>query len=397
LLVALIIFQRKNVGVGCCWGCWNLDGSIHCHSRSHSNLAGITLDTIFEDGRDDTHQSVPEAEAFKLQQMDLDPSVADLARPFTGLESEEMYILQTQTDRCTLKEIEANKGNTYVPADSPWIRLEYEGQGHDDTYIARSDAQKLALALLVLPWHPEGCLVGGSRDGVGMQLLTRSAERLMPMMTRVRDNLSFLTLGEQEKKRLLASLDPMVRRLENTPSSSLLESRSALKLMYKLDQILEELGSGEQYRATDLIVGILMITNFEFQRLVYQSIRHLKEVTTSTIQLDMRATTLKVPSAFGVMQHFYMDMDQIAPGENRSHETLPVSHTVVVLAAMRSALRSMMLRSCVDADLFFGYSDETKRCCTCRIMIVAFETRHTAKGISEVSWLIGPRYCGADC
>jgi hypothetical protein len=104
--------------------------------------------------------------------MHLDPSVVDLARPFTGLESEEIYILQTQTDRSTLKEIDANKGNTYVPADSPWIRLEYEGQGHNDTYIARSDAQKLALALLVLPCHPEGYLVGGSRNGVGMQLLT---------------------------------------------------------------------------------------------------------------------------------------------------------------------------------------------------------------------------------
>jgi hypothetical protein len=50
------------------------------------------------------------------------------------------------------------------------------------------------------------------------------------------------------------------------------------------------------------------------------------------------------------MQHFYVDMDQIPPGESRSHETLPVSHPVVVSAAMRSALRSMMLRSCVDAD-----------------------------------------------
>jgi hypothetical protein len=63
-------------------------------------------------------------------------------------------------------------------------------------------------------------------------------------------------------------------------------------------------------------MGILMITNFEFQRLVYQSIRHLNEVTSSTIQLDMRVTTLKVPSEFGVMQHFQMDMDQIAPGES---------------------------------------------------------------------------------
>lgn len=125
--------------------------------------------------------------------------MVDLARPFTGLESEELYILQTQTDRSTLKEIDANEGNTYVPADSPWIRLEYKGQGHNDTYIARSDAQKLALALLVLPWHPEGYLVGGNRNGAGMQLLTRSAKRLMPIMTRVRDNLSFLTLGEQGK------------------------------------------------------------------------------------------------------------------------------------------------------------------------------------------------------
>jgi hypothetical protein len=173
--------------------------------------------------------------------------VVDLARPFTGLESDEMHIFQTQTDRSALKGIDANKGNTYVPADSPWIRLEYEGHGHNDTYIARSDAQKLALILLVLPWHPEGYLVGGSRNEVGVQLLTRSAERLMPIMTRVRDKLSFITLGEREKKRLLASLDPMVRRLDKTLSSPSFESRSASTLMYKLDRILEELGSGEQY------------------------------------------------------------------------------------------------------------------------------------------------------
>jgi hypothetical protein len=322
-------------------------------SRTRSrgiHTASKTVTINPESYPDPNYQRPPEHGNFRIQQMEIDPSVLELARPFTGMDSEELYILQPQNDRTASREVEAVKGFTYVPAEAPWIRLDYVGMGSDysETYIARSDAQKLAHALLLMPWHPEGYLIGGNRSGVGMQLLTRLSERLLPIMGRVKDNMSFLSLGDQEKRSLLAVLDPALRRLDK--STSLVESRSASGIMYKLDQVLERLGSGEQNKMTDLIIGILMITNYEFQELVYQSIRHLKETTASTIQLDMRATTLKVPSAFGIMQHFYVDMDLIAPEETRSHETVSVSHTVVVLAAMRSTLRSMMLRSCFDAD-----------------------------------------------
>lgn len=123
-------------------------------------------------------------------------------------------------------------------------------------------------------------------------------------------------------------------------------SRAMSTTLCKLDNVLAQLGSQE--KVVDHIIGMLTVTNVEFQELVYQSMRHLRESTTATVELDMRAGVIKVPSAFGVMQQFIVDLDRIFPEDMRSHETISVRHTTVVLAAMKSCLRSEMLKSCHD-------------------------------------------------
>lgn len=223
-----------------------------------------------------------------------------------------------------------------------WIKIVRTGPIPMDIYLPRTDAQRMVYALLSMPWHPENYLIGSSGFGAAEELLVAVSWRLVPIMSRIRENSNFLSLGEQERNRLNEALEPAFRRLDKDPSAS----RAMSTTLCKLDNVLAQLGSQE--KVVDHIIGILTVTNVEFQELVYQSMRHLRESTTATVELDMRAGTIKVPSAFGVMQQFIVDLDRIFPEDMRSHETISVRQTTVVLAAMKSCLRSEMLKSCHD-------------------------------------------------
>ena len=56
------------------------------------------------------------------------------------------------------------------------------------------------------------------------------------------------------------------------------------------------------------MVGVPTITDDEFYSLLYQSVRHLDVSSHSHPEFDLRAGTIKVPSAFGVMKTFEVDL-----------------------------------------------------------------------------------------
>ena len=285
--------------------------------------------------------------AYAMRTVELDRSVRDMILPFTNLDGSEFQSLEPLNDSVTRRAIENFYGSTWVPADEPWVRID---TGSAWEYISRPDAQKLAFSILNLTWHPDSYLLGGNRDSAYVHLLTSPAKRLWPMLARLQSGMRYLSLGDQDRQKCLSVLGPVSSRLEKEsipppPKKSLLEA------LYNLDLVLDELGGDTQEGKTvSFVAGILMITNLNFQDLLHDSIRNLREITQSNIQLNLRSTTLKVPSSFGIMQHFPVDMDQILPDEPRRHETIAVTHTAVILAALRGAVRCAMVLTCYDAD-----------------------------------------------
>jgi hypothetical protein len=290
---------------------------------------------------------------FQLDVIEADELVEDLGKSFLGDLKIDFSGLVPVTDRALIDVVNRISGNTYVPAESDWIRV------HDsfpEAYIRRTDAQQLALALLSFPWHPEGYLVGGNRRSVGMSLLTLPAKRLRPMMTRVRMGIDLLSLNQRDKQNLRAALDLLMRLHDR----KVLQSRHGVGAMYRLDKVLSELCGQDNQIIVERVIGILAITNNEFSELVQQSLRNIEETSSSNISLDLRSTTLKVPSAFGVVQHFIVDWDQISSGQPRPFQTVPVSYTVVVLASLRSLLRCMMLKESLEADPLLNMAESWK-------------------------------------
>ncbi|RYP25254.1 hypothetical protein DL765_000135 [Monosporascus sp. GIB2] len=137
-----------------------------------------------------------------------------------------------------------------------------------------------------------------------MTLLANSSKRLVGLMSRVLDKARLLSLSQEDHQKLSRVLSPALHRIEKNQDAF---NRLAFNSMYQLDEVLEDLRSGPNHLVIDRVIGILRLTNNEFLGLAYQSIRNLTEGTSATVQLDLRSTNLKVPSAFSVMQHFPVD------------------------------------------------------------------------------------------
>lgn len=232
--------------------------------------------------------------------------------------------------------------NTYVPADHNWVRVE-------ETYIPRADAQRMAIALLDLPWSSQGYLIGGEESGVAMTMFKAAAKRLRPMMERLQEKVQLLDLTSQDKQKLSTAMDPVLRRLNRVEFSRDIQ---IFRKLYELNTVLLKQGSPQSQVMVDQVVAILSITNEEFREIVHASIRAIKESETTAIDFDLKTTTLKVPSAFGVKQHFQVDWDAISntTSETRPHETVLVKHTAIVLASLRGLVLCMMLLACSDAE-----------------------------------------------
>ena len=284
-------------------------------------------------------------EAYRLfPASERDSNLISMARQFKAENADVLVLGAVRRSTSLSSELQQYDEMTYVPADSSWIRVSSTDIARQ-AYIARADAQEMAHSLLDLKWHPESYMLGTLARSIGMRLLTRTASRFGRIAHRVREGISKIGIGAREQTRLGGALEPAMRKVEKGVGPD----RTTAAIFYKLDRILEELGQHGDRLIIDRMVGILMITNEEFQELFYQSLRHLQQATNSTIEVDTRAATISIPSAFGVLQTFTLDLDKVYPDQQRGHDPLSVPYSAIVIAALKSCTRSQMLQDCFDA------------------------------------------------
>ncbi|KAK8097540.1 hypothetical protein PG984_016679 [Apiospora sp. TS-2023a] len=303
---------------------------------------------------------------YQLRTIALDNDVQRVGRALLGPDLVDTYTLMPVSSERAASVLQECAGRLRVPATSNWIRVarqyhdppvgSYPTDGYGDIYIERSAAQKLAFALLNLRWHDERYLVDlNDNEGVGNSLFESALGVLPRFLFRLDAGLEWLGPSQTDKRKLSSVLKPLSELQDAPPGARM------YKAAQSLDEVLGELGNHGDLAFIDQVIGILAITNVEFRDLVYESLKNLRETAASTIELEMPSATLKVPMAFGIMQHFYVDWQEMFPGQARSPETLNVSYTVVVLAAVRSLTKCAMLRSCPDSrpllDAVLGMDD----------------------------------------
>ncbi|KAK7999300.1 hypothetical protein PG990_011900 [Apiospora arundinis] len=341
-------------------------------SSSSSSIASIQINSGEGDpyyaASSGTSEHNPKVEAYQLRQIELDRIAIDLGRPLLGLHPVSTFSLMPISSVRAESVFKELSHRTRVPADSKWIRFPrhfVQGQrrtrlgsdGPNPIYVERIAAQKLAYALQNLRWHTNRYLLDmNDGRGVGLSLFIYAAIDLPQFMHRLNGGLVWLGLTQSEKKKLSLALSSFS---DLHPSASALQIYRAAQA---LDTVLEDLGSGEERMFIDQIIGTLAITNSEFRDQVYDSLWRLHETASSmSVELEMPSATLKVPMAFGLMQHFYVDWQEMFPDQVRNQETLSVSYKVVVLAATRSLVRCAMLQHCPDSrpllDAVLGIED----------------------------------------
>ena len=281
-----------------------------------------------------------------IQDMDRDHGRSEIFRTFRAVDDEIFKLAKFRPKPKMLAELADYSFSTYVPSESQWIRTppgsreEYSYGWRTDSdiskYILRADAQAMACSLLWLIWNSEGYLFPTKKFGLGARLLTNVSHRLCPMMSRLIDGINSLDISDSEQKPLLNCLSSLHRNLQK---HRIQPTRKYWKRLVALDAELESLGQRDGHRIVEFIIGVLMITNEEFQALLYQSLRHLQEAASSTITVNLAAATITIPSAFGVLQTFHIDLDRIDPGGMRNSDAFTVTYTVVILAAMKACLR----------------------------------------------------------
>ena len=206
-----------------------------------------------------------------------DAAFVEKAKTFDAAREYLKVLSRVKYSRTLSADLEAYKGMTYVPAESPWIRLSSVESHREEAFIARADAQEMAYSLLQILWHPESYLLGSSWRAIGMRLLTNSASRFRRVAERISKGILSIGLGNAERTRLQEVLEPAIRKAEKDTVD-----RASTTAVYKLDQVLDELGQRDDKLIIDRMVGILMLTNEEFQEL-YQSLRHLQETSLSVV------------------------------------------------------------------------------------------------------------------
>ena len=293
-----------------------------------------------------------------LPATDPDSGITDnVARRFAyDPDQDKILVLDPVRDSHSLSAmLQEHDGRTYVPAESPWIRLPrmnvtYDVQDGQETlalapvYVNRADAQEMVYSLLEMEWHPENYLNQGAYSSIGVRLLTFASVSLLRVGHRIIEGVSNIGLGALEQSKLAQSLEPALRRVEKSGTD-----RTACSILYNLDKTLASLCQHNEKVIIDRMIGILMMTNEEFQELFYQSLRHLRQATLSTIQIDVRAATISIPSAFGVLQTFTLDLDRMYPSHMRNQESMNAPYSAIVLASLKACVRSKMLQYYFDA------------------------------------------------
>lgn len=190
-----------------------------------------------------------------LPASDRDSGMTAMARCFAA-DQDEVLVLDPARDSHSLSVmLKEHNGRTYVPAESPWIRLpeirvddQYSDAQeivhvsragemayyHAPVYVNRADTQEMAYSLLEMEWHPENYSIESSKFSVGMRLLGWAGRSLSRVGDRIVDIISNIGLGALEQSKLAQSLEPALRRLEKSGSPD----RSISSILYNLDKTL---------------------------------------------------------------------------------------------------------------------------------------------------------------
>ena len=333
------------------------DGSLYSERSSDEAIVTVQRPRHTHHRRPRWHQNPPVMlNAYRLIEVtNHDTDLIDMSRPFRAENAEVFAFDKIHGSQSITSQLEGYAAQTYVPAESLWIRLppaSRDGisrgwQGYNSTYISRPDAHAIASAFLLLDWHPEGYLLGTDHMGLGLQLLTNISYLIQPILSRLIEGSDSLGLSDDNCTKLTEAIAPVLRIVRK---DNVYPTRTYSKRLFTLDTVLAELGEQSDRRIIGTMIGVLMITNEEFQMLLYQSMRHIQHAAISTVEVNLQAGTMVVPSAFGVLQTFYIDMDKIDPGSrSRNPDALTISYPTVILAATRACLRSTMLKDSFDA------------------------------------------------
>lgn len=278
-----------------------------------------------------------------MRAIELGQDVHRLGRPFLGnVEHINTQCLMRISDEQALDIIQPLEVRSKISVGSEWIRIvrtpAWASPEVINVYVERVAAQRLAQRLLTLPWQSTGYLVDHQEysGSSSMAIFETAAQTLPNFINHLTTAVEKLIPNTQQQKgsliSALRSCDAFVSQAGGTRS---------YKAACTLQAILADLGNHGERAYVDTIVGILAITNSEFRDLMYDSLRSLRETTAS----------LKVPKAFGVVQHFFVDWQEMFPEQVRSHEVISVSYTVVVLATVRALVKCEMLLCCPNARL----------------------------------------------
>jgi hypothetical protein len=127
-----------------------------------------------------------------------------------------------------------------------------------EIFLERVSAQKLALALLNLHWHPESYLIGRDKRGPVSILLTNPSQRLSRLMSRTIDKVHYLGLNQEDTNILRDDINSAYRPIEKSYSSY---KRKAFASMYQLHQNLERLTSQPDQVMVKHAIGVLCLIN----------------------------------------------------------------------------------------------------------------------------------------
>ena len=279
---------------------------------------------------------------------------AEILEAFTTREDVKFLALyEMKLDGKTRSDLRELSEQTFVPATASWVRFQATpsryGESSIEYFIRRQDAQQAAFSLLDLKWHPEGYLIPGvSRNrkrAKVMEMLCSISERARPFLIRLRDGVSSLDLTSADQQSFLDRAEQVIKKATSAATRS-----SLSQALFSFDEFVSTL----QHERVEVqqMVGVLMLTNEEFTGLVYQSARHMSASSDVRIEIDLRTGILSIPSTFGTLQTFEIDMDilykdQLPLG---APARISVKHSDILKGALRAYLRSLMLESCYDAE-----------------------------------------------
>lgn len=285
--------------------------------------------------------TIPEPVVLRLENIrDRDEEMDRLTNSFGQMK--EILAFEPQIPGIGLStDLKRHFGTTFIDPSFDWIRIPTVDDSSDEpsnVFIWRADAHKVALALLKLPWHPQGYLIGGSSSAYCIRMLEFSGLQFLYLLTRIRENIALLTVSSQEKNLLKERLEAADRITRRQQSGVSISSQNEF---YELDSLLSNSGHAEE-KVNDMI-GILMMTNEEFASFIRQASRHFANSITGTLEVVLRTGIIKVKLPFGGVQDFPVDMRDLYTDWQPRDETITVNYTVVVLACLRASLRSYLL------------------------------------------------------